>query len=61
MQMHYEPEVDSLGVHLPSQYDYPSGRNFTFNWLHKRKNCSIRVSLNLTATRRNGHWKIANW
>ena len=56
MQMHYEPEVDSLSFHLPSQQDYPNGRNFTVNWLHKRENCSIRVSLNLTATRRNGHW-----
>ena len=57
MQMHYEPEVDSLSVLLPSQYmyDYPNGRNFTVNWLEKRENCSSRVSLNLTATRRNGH------
>ena len=37
MQMHYEPEVNSLSVHLPSQYAYPNGRNFTVNWLHKRE------------------------
>ena len=37
MKMHYANEVDSLSVHLPSQYAYPNERNFTVNRLHKRK------------------------
>ena len=53
MQMHYANEVNSLSVHLPSQYAYPFERNFTVNRLHKRKNCLSRVSLNLTAMRCN--------
>ena len=57
MQMHYATEVINLGVSLPSQYGHLNDRNFTVDRLHLGKKClSSRVSLNLTATRLNGHW-----